>query len=153
QVYQRAVALQREEVGRIQERHGAELVRARKPEHDAAVRKVADALIDLGRALEAEQAIRYQLEEAGARCTLRPMGVPIVGTRRDRHSRLRKYLQQAAEFGFSVPKVPEILEAEQLEREAVAADNRRRQEAEKRREEEARRRKDERTTQAKAKDK
>jgi len=125
-----AVALGRNTLDGLQARLSAAIAPTRRREHAAAVARIVEAVVTLGRAIAAEQALRDGLDAGGVRYSafIRPMGVPLVGTLDDPNSILRRYLEEAREHGFKVPAVPEIERANALAMQARNAEERRRAE-------------------------
>ena len=125
-----AVALGRRELDALQARLSATIAPTHRREHAAAVARIVEAVITLGRAIAIEQAFRDGLDAGGVRYSafIRPMAVPLVGTLDDPNSVLRMYLEEAREHGFKVPAVPEIERANVLAMQARNAEERRRAE-------------------------
>lgn len=82
------------------------------PQHQANVRRVFEAALELNTALEAESDLRASLYENGIRYsgTLRPMPLLGFGTLADGQSRVSRYMAECYEFGFVAARdLPDIV--------------------------------------------
>ncbi len=107
-VLEKTIELQRGRIAGLQGRLSAIVCAPLVPEHKALVKGIADAVIALAEACEAESALRYRLEQADVFYSpyLRPMPYRRCGSLKDLNSDASQYLKECVEFGF-LPKEKE----------------------------------------------
>ncbi len=101
-VLEKTIELQRGRIAGLQGRLSAIVCAPLVPEHKALVKGIADAVIALAEACEAESALRYRLEQADVFYSpyLRPMPYRRCGMLSDLNSDAARYLRECREFHF-----------------------------------------------------
>ena len=103
-----AIAAATRELERVRTLHVSEIRDSARGAHEALVQEIAALAIRLTRLSDREYALRVEVEQNGA--PLPVLGVPVLGSLRDRDSWVARYLEECTRLGYDVTTATRTLE-------------------------------------------